>query len=252
MRRRALILLLPLTLACSLGTAHAQIVNTLRAFSDSLGWDAAVEGFLAVASGNSEYLEFDVDGAAQYRSERHRVRFLGEHTRREAEGNEIARNTLIHVRHNYVLWQRIATVAFGQVQRNPFRRVERRTLLGGGLRYDAVAGAKFSAALGATVMYETEELTDDDRGAVDRARMSYFASALGQPRSGVQVDVVAFYQPLVDDYNAVRAYAAAALRVDIVGGLYLAFAYDLVHDSDPPAGVEPTDQRFRSGLGWKL
>jgi len=101
-------------------------------------------------------------------------------------------------------------------------------------------------------MREVEELTDDDRGAIGRARMSYFASILGQPRAGVQIDAVAFYQPLAGDYADARTYAAASLRVDIVGSLYFAAAYDLVHDANPPAGVDPTDQRIRSGLGWRL
>jgi putative salt-induced outer membrane protein YdiY len=250
--RRLVLIALVVTCSCAAPVARAQIVNTLRAFPDSLGWAAALEGFLAVSSGNSEYFEFDLDGAVQYRSARHRVRTLGAHSRREAEGTDIARNTLAHLRHNYQLCRRVATVAFVQAQRNPFRRVERRTLLGGGLRLDVFARTSFQAAVGATVMREVEELTDDDRGALARARMSYFASVLGQPRAGVQVDLVTFYQPLAGDYADARAYVAASLRVDIVGGLYFAAAYDLVHDADPPAGVAPTDQRVRSGLGWRL
>ncbi|MDH3197090.1 MAG: DUF481 domain-containing protein [Candidatus Krumholzibacteria bacterium] len=232
--------------------AQAQIVNTLRAFSDTPGWAAAVEGFLAVSSGNSEYFEIDVDAAVQYQSERHRVRALGEHSRREVEGTDIARNTLAHLRHNYQLGSRVSTIVFAQVQRNPFRRVERRTLFGGGLRFDVFARESFETAVGATVIREAEELTGGDGGAVIHARMSYFASIIGQPRDGVQIDMVAFYQPLADDYADARAYAAASLRVDIVGGLYFVAAYDLVHDANPPAGVDPTDQRIRSGLGWKL
>lgn len=101
-------------------------------------------------------------------------------------------------------------------------------------------------------MSDSEELTDDDHGYVTRQRFSFFASVSSAASEGVQVDLVTFYQPRVDDPGDVRAFTAASVEVDITGGLYVLLRYDLVHDSHPPSGVRKTDQTLRSGFGFKL
>ncbi|MGI9038677.1 MAG: hypothetical protein ACR2GQ_07425, partial [Gemmatimonadota bacterium] len=72
--------------------AEAQIVNTLRRWSDAEpGWDGDVEARFAVASGNTEYLEFAGGASVQFVTERdHRVRGFSNVSVRRANGEKVA------------------------------------------------------------------------------------------------------------------------------------------------------------------
>jgi hypothetical protein len=233
--------------------AAAQIINTLRGFGDEEGWAGRVEALLAAADGSADYFEFDLGAAVQYRAGRNRVRLLAQRMRRESRGEKIADNTLGHLRHNYDLSGPLATVAFVQGQQNPFRRIEERFLAGAGLRVDVIERDHVDMLIGAVYMREHEQITSVPADSVvNRNRASVYASILGKPRESVQLDLAAFYQPVIGEIDDQRAFVAAAVRVDIVGGLYFTFAYTLVHDSLPPPGVPETDQYLRSGLGFQF
>ena len=69
---------------------------------------------------------------------------------------------------------------------------------------------------------------------------------------GVDIDLWAFYQPVVGDYRDARASGAASMRVNIVGELYMLASYVVKHNSHPPVGVKKFDYHARSGLGWSF
>jgi len=252
MHRTMGIWLLLAILLAPLGT-RAQIINTLRGFDDDApGWAGQVEGAVALADGNSDYVEFGFAARAQHRSARQRWRFIGHLLDRSSEGVTIAENRMAHIRHNYHFVPRVSSVTFLQGQHDRFRRLETRILAGIGARADLVQSDGFDAALSAAYMWETEQLTDDDMGFTTDHRASCFLSLLGKPSPTLKVDVSAFYQPLLRDFRDARASVSASVRADIVGGLYLLMNYALVHDSNPPVGVEETDQSLRSGVGFEF
>jgi putative salt-induced outer membrane protein YdiY len=231
--------------------AEAQIVNTLRRWSDAEpGWDGDVEARFAVASGNTEYLEFAGGASVQFVTERdHRVRGFSNVSVRRANGEKVAESFVAHLRHNYRLTPVFSTLVFLQHSSDPFRRIERRTLAGGGTRIDLVREESWEGSIGLSAMYEGEKLTDDPGGEVEREfRGSFFASAIGNVTETLRVDLSAFYQPLFSDWGDDRVFLASSLRVDVVGELDLIVHFDLTHESRPPADVEPTDIRFSTGL----
>lgn len=244
-----LVALVPL-FATTADPARAQIINTLRGWEDSeTGWTGQLEGRLALASGNSDYLELSGDAALQWSDARQRVRVLVDETLRRAGGEKIAESFLAHARHNYRLSDLVWTLVFAQHQYSPFLRLKRRSLVGAGTRLDIVRAESWDASLGLSAMVESEVLTDQPGGeAKVDGRGSFFLSAIGDVTDDLRVDVSAFYQPLLEEWSDSRAYAAAVARVDVVGGLDLLIRVDLLHDSNPPPGVEQTDLRLSTGL----
>lgn len=231
-------------------SADAQIVNTLRRWSDAEpGWDGNVEARFAVASGNTEYLEFAGGASLQYAAELHRVRGFANAHVRNANDERIAESFVAHLRHNYRLGGAFSTLAFLQHSSDPFRRVESRTLVGGGTRIDVLREEAWEVSVGLSAMYEGERTTDDPTGDVEREfRGSFFVSAVGDVTETLRVDLSAFYQPLFADWGDDRMFLASSLRFDIVGELDLIVRFDLTRESRPPAGVEPTDLRFSTGV----
>jgi len=234
--------------------AGAQIINTLRGFDeDEMGWSGGVEGAVATASGNTEYFEYEVGGAAQHQGMKNRWRFLARTMKRTASGEDVARTRIGHIRHNYRLGtSRYSTLAFLQGQYEPFKRIEKRYLAGAGAQADLHRTGTWRSVLGASIMYENEELTDNNGIRTRDARFSFFLSVFRDVKEGVDVDVVAFYQPLADDFGDARANVAAGIRADIVGELYTFFRYVAEYDAQPAPGVEDLDQGLRAGLGYKF
>jgi hypothetical protein len=233
--------------------AHAQILNTLRGFDEKeMGWSGGIEGAIATASGNTEYFEFEVGGAIQHQGEKNRWRFLGRTMQRTASGNEIARSQIGHIRHNYRLAPRFSTLAFLQGQYEPFRRIQKRYLAGAGAQTDLHRSVDWNSVLGASIMYENEELTDNNGITTSDARLSFFLSVFRDVKEGVDVDFVGFYQPLVDNLGDARASVTFGMRADIVGELYTFVRYVAEYDSEPAPGVDDLDQNLRAGLGYKF
>ena len=232
------------------GQAEAQIVNTLRSWVDTEpGWSGDVEARFAVASGNTEYLEFTGGASLQFVAERHRVRGFTNASVRDANEERVAESFLAHVRHNYRLTPVFSTLVFLQHSSDRFRRLERRTLAGGGTRIDVVREEAWEASLGLSAMYEGERFTDDPSGDIEHEfRGSFFASAIGNVTETLRIDVSAFYQPLFSDWRDDRVFLASSLRTDLIGALDLVVRFDLTHESRPPEDVEPTDVRFSTGL----
>lgn len=229
----------------------AQIVNTLRGFNDTdRNWSGGVESAIAIAEGNTKYFEFEISGAIQHQSERHRWRLLGRNMRRTASGVEIAESRMAHLRYNYRLSKRLATITFIQAQYEPFKRIKTRTLAGAGTRVDLFEATEWHTAVGATVMLEGEELTDKANQTTTNVRFSFFVSIFRDVTEGVDVDIAGFYQPRADHLADARADLAASLRVDIVGTLYTVLRYGAEYDATPPMGVGDLDQSFRAGIGF--
>jgi hypothetical protein len=184
---------------------------------------------------------------------RHRVRFLVSDTYNTASGEKVAEDFKVHLRHNYGLTPVFHTLVFLQDQYNPFQRLERRSLLGGGLRMDVLRDSLCRMALGASVMLESVELTDDslDESSTD-TRGSFFLSLVWTPVSGSVVDLSGFYQPLLPDLDQPLLLAALNLEAELVGHLALFTGLDLSYDSRPPEGVETTDFSLSSGIRLSL
>lgn len=234
-------------------SATSQIVNTLRGWDEQrMGWSGGTEGAVAVADGNTDYFEFELSAAVQHQTTANRWRFLGRLMRRTAYGTEIAESRMAHVRHNHRLTRHFSTLAFLQGQYEPFKRIEQRYLAGAGLSIDLREATDWNSIAGAAVMYENEELTDNRGQTTDDVRLSFFASVFRDVKEGVDVDVIAFYQPRVDAPGDARATVAAGIRADIVGSLYAVIRYAAEYDSDPAPGVDGLDQNLRAGLGYKF
>ncbi|MFO7653750.1 MAG: DUF481 domain-containing protein [Candidatus Krumholzibacteriia bacterium] len=252
MRTSPLILAAALVAAAGVlaaGPAHGQILNTLRGFADrEPGWSGSATGYLAAAGGNSEYEEYGGALTVQWQGEHQRVRALGSGELRSSDDERTAENTTGHLRHNWFFHRRLATVAFVQIQRNPFQRLEERLLAGGGLRFEVLSREQMRWFLGVTTMFEDEAI-EDVAGRERRHRMSSFVSLVYRAREGLSVDLTGFYQPRWSDFADARATAAAAVKVAVIGTLHLDVTASLQYDARPAPGVETTDWTVRNGLG---
>ncbi len=246
----ALLPLTPLLLALAPPAVHAgTILNTLEGYDDRVrGWSGGLDGLFGAEGGNTETVDLEAGGRVQWRGERGRVRLQGSFAYEESGGVEIEREAVGHLRHNLDLSAHWATVAFGQLQHDPFQRLTRRWLLGLGLRRDVYDDGRGHVRLGATPMLEIEKIKDGGDPHA-RGRLSVFLHVARQLREDIRLDLVGFWQPLFSDLAATRTSATATLSIALTGAVDLRVGAAVNDNSRPPAGVARTDWETFLGLG---
>lgn len=232
--------------------AHAAIVNSLRGWSEEeQGWSGAVAGSYGASGGNSPQSTFEGSGRVQLRSRDHVWRLIGSGKRTTVHGVETAKSTLGHLRHNYLLSDRWATLVFLQSQRNPFQRLDSRFLIGLGGRWLAAQSESTNFYLGAAQMWEQDSIEGED-GHTKTQRFSGFASLETRLSDDVVIDFLVFYQPSWSDFKDLRTYGEVELEVELTGSLSLFTGYKVEHNSQPPEGVKQTDWDTKTGLQFKF
>ncbi|MFH1845350.1 MAG: DUF481 domain-containing protein [bacterium] len=232
--------------------AQAAIINTLQGFKDQEpGWTGNFTGSFSTTGGNTEQLTLEAAGQAQLLGDRSRWRFLSGARRESSHGVETAKSVMGHVRHNQTLSPLVHTLAFLQIQQNPFQRLESRFLLGGGFRFDLFRRQNWSLSWGLAHMVEKERI-EDEAGSDTDHRVSSFLMVRWRPQENVQLDVIAFAQPRWAEFADLRAIVTAGMRVKISDAFSLRLQVDYQHDANPPANVDEADWEFTTGLSFEL
>jgi hypothetical protein len=204
-------------------------------------------GSYSATGGNTEETSFKAGAQVQLLTGSELFRLLGSGKRTSSGGDETARAISGHLRHNHRLSKSFRTLAFVQVQENPFQQLESRTLVGAGGRWDILSREGREVALGAAHMWEGERLEGRD-GRLDEQRLSAFVSVVLPLREGLELDTLAFYQPAWGDFSDWRLFWQIALEVELTGTLSLFSGVQVEHDSTPPAGVDESDWETTTGF----
>lgn len=239
-------------LALWLGTANpagAQILNTLRGFErGEPGWSGSAEASFSQTGGNTEVLALGVEAQLQYEWKRERWRIMGEQSYKSNQGRRTSDESIGHLRHNHRFRPWLASLAFVQIQRNPFQRLQQRVLFGAGARFDLLRRKRWRASLGSAHMVEVERLEDRAGDETDH-RLSTFVTFDGQVSETLTLAFTSFVQPLWSDFGDLRALAIAETRVKLGGGFTYTVASEIRYDAEPPDGVDTTDWEVETGFG---
>jgi len=231
---------------------HGAIVNSLRGWSeDEPGWSGALTGSFGASGGNSPQTTYEGSGRLQFRAEPHVFRLIASGKQTSAQGVETANAVLAHLRHNYLLSDRWATLSFLQYQRNPFQRLDSRLLLGLGARWMAVKKKETRLYLGAAQMFEQDRIQDVE-GFSKVQRLSSFVSFETKFSDDVGLDILVFYQPRWSDFQDWRLFGEASLEIELTGALSLFTGYVIQYNSVPPEGVKDTDWNTKTGFAVKF
>lgn len=230
------------------GVAAAQILNTLRSFSDATpGWSGSLGAGFGVTGGNTEVLSLSGRTLAQYGRGAERLRLMGEIAYKSSAGRRIAESSVVHVRHNHRFGPVLHSLAFVQQQRNPFQRLQSRVLAGAGVRLDLVRRGRWQLSEGVSTMLELENLRDE-AGTDAGHRLSTFTTLDVQANELVSAQVTTFVQPSWGDWRDVRALVVAGALAKLAAGLALSVNASLQHDARPPRGVETSDWDVQTGF----
>lgn len=239
-----------LSLFCIVTISNAGVILNTLEDSDGikLGWTRNLEGSFKASGGNTDKLSVQAGGRIIWRGNSDTFRLQGSASRDESNDVMTSKSVVGHLRHNKTLSNNFHSVAFSQIQHNPFQRLESRWLFGLGGRYDFLKDDNGSASFGATTMMEIENLEDTAENSTDQ-RLSMFLRLERKLNESVKVNLSGFYQPLWSDFSDARASGILGLKVSLTKTLSMKFAANLDYDSSPPAGVDKTDWTTKTGFG---
>lgn len=169
-----------------------------------------------------------------------------------SQGEEVARNVRAGINLDLFPEDRWSPFLFTTVEHDPFKRLDIRATGGfGAKRVFWKEGDWSDVSLSGAVLfsYETLAPTDSEPGAVARQfRWSWRFRARRRFGTGLELEHVTFYQPLLDRSVDFLAESRTAGRVAVTEHVSFAVAYLLEYDNAPPPDVRPEDWALTVGV----
>ena len=162
-----------------------------------------------------------------------------------------------HLRHRTQIGDSWGGELFVQSGRDPFARMQQRTLGGAGVRYSLLEEVDSVAVyLGLGGFYEYEKLSPK-AGTTDALtsrtwRANSYLVYIHQLNEQVRLYSTTYYQPAFNNVSDYRLLEQFAFAVKLNENIDLKLNVDVTYDALPPQGVKKTDARYSTGLSMSF
>jgi len=252
------ILLVTAMLALQSPSAYA-IVNVEHAIigKPSEGMHTTVDLLANGASGNTDKSSSRAEILTLLQHDRHTEFLQFQYAYGKSRGQVDTDRAFAHLRHRTSLNESWAVEGFVQLGRDPFARLTKRTLLGGGMRWVMFEEGKKSAGyLGFGAFHEQEILTDklgtSDPRETNLWRANTYLVLKGQVNEQVRLYSTTYYQPDTSGTGDYRILEQASMLVKMAQNLDLKLSLDIAFDSKPPQTVQKRDLSYSAGLEFSF
>ncbi|MFW7380744.1 MAG: DUF481 domain-containing protein [Oligoflexus sp.] len=230
----------------------AQIANRDVKEGFSLSTDLSWER----KQGNIDLSVLTAKATSFYRHSDHLLLLILEREYGVQNSSALSDRAFQHLRYRYQWLERVTLETFAQHDRNQFRRLKSRTLIGAGPRFQILATENHLLHLGLAPMKEIEvfeeasTLTDEPLVSKrqEDIRLSLSLGYHFNLAENLSFSNTGYWQPLADDLDIYRLLNDAALTIQITEILALRFSATLTHDTNPPPGIRQTDHHYKNAL----
>ena len=244
--RMAVALAVP-ALLLSASSAHAQVIRGYESLDRNAGeaYYATLDFDVEGALGNSEFVDAEFSGAFGYKGDSQWVRFYPAYRLKRSDGENVIHDRSAHIRHSFRISERIRTFAFVQVQAEESIELERRFLIGGGIRSQLVRLGSGGIDLGIGLMLDEERRTDRDvRSDVRGANLFSIYGDAGV----VELSGSIYFQPVIETWSDHRVLVLVSAIVPLVAHVSLRLSSFWRRDSRPPSSIEKHDSGVLIGF----
>ncbi|RMH59402.1 MAG: DUF481 domain-containing protein [Zetaproteobacteria bacterium] len=244
-----LLLVLPATSALAIVNVDDAIIDPKQAGFQQLA-HLALDG----ARGNTNRVAIKGDALSRWHHARHTEYLAVQFAYGKSLGVTDTNRIYAHARHRTQYTERWAVEAFGQLERDPFARLEQRLLVGGGFRLTITAQEAYAWYLGLGTFHEWERLSPlgGTRATDRRWRLSNYLLFNRRINEQLGFSTIAYYQPAWRMPGDYRVLAQSALTVHLSDRLALKLSADYRYDARPPQQVKPTDVSYSTGMEFAL
>jgi hypothetical protein len=171
-------------------------------------------------------------------------------------GKRYANSGVLHLRYTWKLSPLIHPEVFVQGDYARSRKLDARSLLGLGGRWNLLDQERMLLAIGSSVMWERERLDllpgDRHDNCTSGVRLSSYINLYAATTRGVSLSTTAYYQPAVTDFADARLLGTVELSTPIIGPLRQTTVIDFRIDRQAPKGVKDTDVKLSASFGVKF
>ena len=228
-----------------LGQAIVNIEDLRR--EGEVGFFTSISANLYAARGNRDRDYYSAQLRFDNNSEKAESFLILQQSERKSNDKLMDESTFMHGRYIWVGDEAINWEVFAQYSENPFRNYKKRSVLGGGLRYELSKSARLGAGL------LNEEETDLTGQSKTTERLGFYLHNSFEVAENISFKPTVYFQPSLDDFeNDYKASMILAVDFKVNENFKIRMQYSSFHDSDPPLLAEKTDDSISTMFSYDL
>ena len=240
-----IVLIMCLSSADLMGQAIVNIEELRR--EGEIGFFTNISAGLDASRGNRDRDYYKLRIRFDNNSEDAESFLIMQQTERKSNDNIIDKSKFIHARYILIGEDALHWEVFAQYSENPFRNYKKRSVLGGGLRFELSESGRLGAGL------LNEEETDLTGQAKTTERLGFYLHTDFDIAENISFDPTIYFQPSIENFeNDYKASMILALDFKVNENFKIRMQYSSFHDSDPPMLAEKTDDSISTMFSYDL
>ena len=212
-----------------------------------VGFFTSISANLYAARGNRDRDYYSAQLRFDNNSEKSESFLILQQSERKSNDKLMDESTFMHGRYIWVGDEAINWEVFAQYSENPFRNYKKRSVLGGGLRYELSKSARLGTGL------LNEEETDLTGQSKTTERLGFYLHNTFEVAENIAFKPTVYFQPSLDDFeNDYKASMILALDFKVNENFKITMQYSSFYDSDPPLLAEKTDESISTMFSYNL
>lgn len=212
-----------------------------------IGFFANISANLNASRGNSDRDFYSAQLRFDNNSTNTESFLILQQSERKSNNKLMDESTFMHGRYVWVGEAETNWEIFGQYSENPFRNYKKRSVVGGGLRYELSK----SARLGAGLLSEDE--TDLGGQSKTTERLSLYLHNSFEIAENIDFKPTIYFQPSIDGFeNDYKASMILAIEFKVNENFNIKMQFSSFHDSKPPLLAEKGDESISTMFSYNF
>ncbi len=235
--------------------ASGQIVNveTMKLHADSSGWYGNLDLSATLTQNTRKLWSFDFNFNVLRIVKRNMYLLMGDLRFDKAQDVSLVNKGYQHFRYNYrlvrdKLW---FLELFQQVQFDAIRQIERRFLLGAGIRDKLISNDKVFLNLGASIMYENEKF-EGELGNINNPRLNLYGNIQIHIMKTAFFTTIFYYQPQLTKFSTFRISSNTNLTIGISKHFAFKIKFNLNYDNGLLPDVPKLVYDLANGISYNF
>lgn len=236
---------------------YAQLVNieSQRMQTDSIRFVLKNDFSFSYNNNDGSYLYQISNGlSSQLKSkDLKKIYFLiGNYDLIRSSDQDFRNSWMLHFRFNYKLNDLFRLESFIQSQHNELLYINRRNLVGAGVRFKIISKENVSLYIANASMYEEEKSKTLDKRFYHLRNSSYLSFTATISKSNVKILNTIYFQPLYKSFSNHRILEQLKIEVPINKHLNLNSMFNYYYDSKTPDNNKQYTANISVGIGFQL
>ncbi|WP_297766089.1 DUF481 domain-containing protein [uncultured Muriicola sp.] len=207
------------------------------------------------SNNNGDYLsQFTANISTQIKSKdlKRIYMFIGSYNTERSKDQDFQNSFFLHLRLNQKISNVFRFEAFIQDQYNALLNINKRKLVGAGLRFKFISTPNIKAYFGNAYMYEHEKIDDSETEYYNNRNSSYVSFTINFPKSKVNLTETFYFQPKYSDISNHRVFQQLQAQFPINKSLSFTTQFTYFYNSFVPGIARDYSSDLSLGLSINI